>query len=405
MLRVLHTADWHLGKRLGRFERLEEQRRALEALLQHADRERADIVLIAGDVFDSANPSAEAQALFYDVLHELARGGERPVVVIAGNHDSPERLEAASRWGHRLGILLVGSLSTPLPPAGTALGHARVRSSSPGLVELEHPRWAFPLRLLLLPYVSPYRLSGELNEPLPVWLHRFCHEALASQSQTSAPTVVLGHLYCRPSTGTALAEDEEEKSIALTSANPIPVEVFPESVHYVALGHLHRPVAIQSSYPPVLYSGSILPYSFNDPTQEKSVVLAELSPTGAFIQRLPLSGGYPLRRLVCTSVEHARQELARHQDAYVELSVICDHALAAEDYESLLNAHSRIVALIPLPRRTLEELHTTAPTLQSMDISELFIAFYRSRKGIDPEPALLELLQEVLRAHQQYTAT
>ncbi|MCS6965351.1 MAG: exonuclease subunit SbcD [Candidatus Kapabacteria bacterium] len=402
MLRLLHTADWHLGKRIGRFERLDEQRHALEVLLHHAENERVDAVLIAGDVFESANPNAEAQGLFYDILHELARGGERPVLVIAGNHDSPERLEAAARWGHRLGILLLGFPETTPPPAGTLLGKTLLRRSSPGLIELEHPRWSSPLRILPLPYASPYRIQQPLEESFFEWLRRFWHNALQARSNESIPTVVLSHLYCRAPDGTIPEEDEEEKPAALGGAEPIPPEVFPKEAHYIALGHLHRTMLLQPSSPTIAYAGSLLPYSFADPAPEKAALLVDLSSAGVRqCIPLPIHGGRPLYRLICRSVTEALHELTCHSDAYVELVIHCDHALTVEDHQRLLQAHPRLVRLIPLPRQMGGET-LLSPTLQQMeqlDIVELFAAFFRSRKGTDPDPALRELFQAIVREH------
>ncbi|MEL6823687.1 MAG: exonuclease subunit SbcD, partial [Calditrichota bacterium] len=92
-IRILHTADWHLGKRLERFSRLDEQRAILAEICDIAEREEVDIVCIAGDVFDTFNPPIEATEIFYKYVKRLANNGRRPVVAIAGNHDSPDRFE------------------------------------------------------------------------------------------------------------------------------------------------------------------------------------------------------------------------------------------------------------------------------------------------------------------------
>src|SRR6476660_3431294 len=93
-MRLLHTADWHLGKKLERFSRLEEQKLALEEIIQIADEQEVDAILIAGDLFDNYNPASEAVELFYKTLKRLSKNGKRAVIAIAGNHDSPDRIEA-----------------------------------------------------------------------------------------------------------------------------------------------------------------------------------------------------------------------------------------------------------------------------------------------------------------------
>ena len=92
-MKILHTADWHLGKRLDRFDRLPEQKQVLEEIIEIANRENPDVVLVAGDLFDTFNPPVEAVELLYRTLRQLSADGKRAVIAIAGNHDSPERVE------------------------------------------------------------------------------------------------------------------------------------------------------------------------------------------------------------------------------------------------------------------------------------------------------------------------
>src|SRR5690554_61528 len=105
MLKILHTADWHLGKRLQEFSRLEEQYEVLEEIIQTADREEVDLVLLAGDIFDAFNPSHEAVELLYKSLKKLSDNGNRPVLAISGNHDSTQFVSAPDPLARELGIL------------------------------------------------------------------------------------------------------------------------------------------------------------------------------------------------------------------------------------------------------------------------------------------------------------
>lgn len=106
-MRVLHTSDWHLGRTLEGRPRLPEQEQFFDELVEIATGEKVQLILVAGDVFDTYNPSAEAEELFYDALERLADGGRRAVVAIAGNHDSPERLHAANPLALKHGISLL----------------------------------------------------------------------------------------------------------------------------------------------------------------------------------------------------------------------------------------------------------------------------------------------------------
>jgi exonuclease SbcD len=105
-LRILHTADWHLGKKLDHFSRLEEQKLVMAEICDIADAQNVDVVIVAGDLFDTFNPPAEAQDLFYKTLFRLTNNGKRAVVAIAGNHDMPERVEAPNPLAEMNGIIL-----------------------------------------------------------------------------------------------------------------------------------------------------------------------------------------------------------------------------------------------------------------------------------------------------------
>src|SRR5690606_976763 len=104
MLKILHTADWHLGKRLQEFSRLEEQNEVLNEIIKIADREAVDLVLLAGDIFDAFNPSHEAVELLYKTLRKLSNNGKRPIIAISGNHDSTQFVAAPDPLARELGI-------------------------------------------------------------------------------------------------------------------------------------------------------------------------------------------------------------------------------------------------------------------------------------------------------------
>ena len=107
-MKILHTADWHLGKKLDRFSRLEEQTAVMDELLNLAEQQQVDLVLVAGDLFDSFYPSTAAIDLFYKSLKRLAKEGSRAVVAIAGNHDSPSLINAPNPLARECGIILIG---------------------------------------------------------------------------------------------------------------------------------------------------------------------------------------------------------------------------------------------------------------------------------------------------------
>ena len=133
-MRIIHTGDWHLGKNLEGMSRLEEQAEFLEDFIRIVEENRADLVIIAGDVYDSFTPSAKAEILFYNTLKRLSKDGERLILVIAGNHDSPDRLVAAWPLAQPHGIIMLGTPKSTVP-IGT-YGRHEVIKSEPGIVEV-----------------------------------------------------------------------------------------------------------------------------------------------------------------------------------------------------------------------------------------------------------------------------
>ena len=134
-MRILHTSDWHLGKRLDDFSRLEEQRAVLQEIREVADREEVDVVLVAGDLFDTFNPPTEAVELLYKTLKGLTNDGRRPVIAIAGNHDSPDRIESPDPLARECGIIFTGYPHSIVPPFALDSG-LKVLRSDEGFVEL-----------------------------------------------------------------------------------------------------------------------------------------------------------------------------------------------------------------------------------------------------------------------------
>ena len=162
-MKILHTSDWHLGKRLEEFSRLEEQKAVMQEICEIAEREQADAVIVAGDLFDTFNPPTEAIDLLYKTLKRLTANGRRPVIAIAGNHDSPDRIEAPDPLARECGIIFAGYPHSVIHPFLLDSGLQVMRSDN-GFLELRLPTCEEPLRLLLTPYANEYRLKTFLGD-------------------------------------------------------------------------------------------------------------------------------------------------------------------------------------------------------------------------------------------------
>lgn len=410
-MKLLHTADWHLGKRLEQFSRLAEQQAVLDEICAIAEAEDPDVVLIAGDLYDQINPSVEAAELLYRTLKRLANDGRRAVVGIAGNHDSPDRLEAPDPLARACGILLLGYPHSEVTPFALPSGLA-VHRSAPGFVELVLPRQAAPLRLLLTPYANELRLRKALDPDhsaaaLRELLQGHWTQLAEQYCDAQGVNVLMAHLFVSAAGREAemeALEDEGEKSVlTVGGAEPIYPHNFPASLQYVALGHLHGYIPVQMEPYPVVYSSSPLAYSVDDRQPQKQVVLVEVEPGGASIlRRIPLQTGKRVLRQRCDSVEEALRWLAAHPDCLVELTVATEAHLTAQDRKRLLDSHAGIVRIIPeFADEALMRFTSGKQIDLSRSVESLFADYFAHKKGQPINEDLLALLREVLAEDEE----
>lgn len=407
-MRILHTADWHLGKWLGPHQRLAEQHEVLNEICEIADQEAADVVLIAGDVFDTFNPPAEATALFYRTVKRLSKDGKRPVIAIAGNHDSPDRLENPDPLARECGIILIGYPNAEVEPFELA-GGFRISRTAPGFLELELPDGDCPLRLLVTPYANEQRLKqflgvdGAEDELRKVLRDHWC--GLADEyCDDKGVNLLMTHLFFI-NEGEKLPDDEgddERPVLHVGGAQAIFCQHLPQQLQYVALGHIHGHRQVSAKPCPVVYSSSPLCYSFGDKSKEKCVCMVDVEPgQPASYQKVPLTRGKRLHRHTCGSVEQAVEWLREHQECWVDLTIRSGSYLSGSDQKVLRQAHSGIVNIIPQMEADGQEDGATTPEIDlGKPMEELFADYFEKREGVPPGEQIMALFKEVLATEQ-----
>lgn len=407
-MKILHTSDWHLGKRLEGRSRLDEQREVLDEICSIADQEDVDAVLIAGDLFDTFNPPTEAVELFYSTVKRLSNNGKRPVTAIAGNHDSPERIEAPDSLARSCGIILLGYPSSQLAPFNLESGLGVIHSK-PGFVAYKIPGFDYPLRILTTPYANAFRMrkylgSEQEEEEMRQLLSASWNQHAEQYFGEPGVNVLMTHLFMVKRGQDLPEEPEEEKPINYVGgAQAVYTDLLPAGLQYVALGHLHRMQLMDQRPCPVMYSGSPLAYSFSEANQEKYVMLIELEPDQpARCQPLFLSRGKTLLRKRFESVEAAEIWLKGHPDCLVEFTLVSDHYLLAEDRKRLMAAHSGIINIIPEIRNP-ESLQAQGG--QSIDLNldmrALFQSYFSARTGQKANDRINDLFNEILSHDNQ----
>lgn len=269
-MKLLHLSDLHLGKRVNGFSMLEDQRVILTQIVDLAEEEKVDAVLLAGDLYDKPVPPAEAVTLLDRFLTRLSGGGI-PVFAISGNHDSPERLAFATRLLAGEGIHLTAQYQGPQPPF---------------LLQDEYGDVA----IYALPYLKPALVRHWNPEADIASYEEAVSYALGQWAvDKTQRNVLLAHQFV---TGGVTCESEER---SVGGVDQIPAPLF-AAFDYVALGHLHGPQSV--GRPTLRYSGSPLKYSFSECGHEKSVTLVTLKEKGQVeIQALPLTPCRDLREI------------------------------------------------------------------------------------------------------------
>jgi exonuclease SbcD len=316
-MRFVHTSDWHLGRSLYGFSLVEDQARILDQIVAITAESRADALVISGDIYDRAVPPPDAVRLLDETLARVALEFRIRVVLIAGNHDAPERLAFGSRLIASSGVHMVGRLT-----------------ADPVTVPFDDEHGT--VELIALPYTEPPNVREVLGES-DLRDHDSAFAARIERARAAHDpakrSVLVAHVFATGGTAS-----ESERPLTVGGTGVVELRHF-EGFHYAALGHLHRPQAVGRRE--IRYSGSPLKYSLSEIDHAKSVSIVEIDAAGECrIELAPLSPRRDLRRIEGTLAEIlARGVEGGSRDDYV-LAVL-------DDREPLLDALARIREIYP----------------------------------------------------------
>lgn len=297
-MKILHTSDLHIGKRVKEFSMLDEQRFILNQILTTAETEQPDAIILAGDIYDKSVPSAEAVSLFDDFLVSLARLG-KSIFIISGNHDSPERISFASRIMQSSKIYLSPVYDGTIRPVILPDGESEV---------------AF----YLLPFIKPSVVLHYADEGTDIKTYDDAMRYVVSKMDIdkSRRNILIAHQYV---TG---AERSESEDMVIGGLDNVDASVF-APFDYVALGHLHRPQYCGRAT--IRYSGSPLKYSFSEVFDKKSVTIIEINAGQAPVVTehalTPLHEWYALRGTYDELTARDYYDGKGYQEAYVSITL------------------------------------------------------------------------------------
>ena len=279
-IRILHTSDWHLGSQLCGKKRYDEQEKFLAWLLSLINAEKPDILIVAGDIFDSSTPTNRSLEIYYQFLARIARSCCRHVIITAGNHDSPSLISAPKELCSHLNITVVGTI--PDDPKEMVMA-IKDQEGNPGCIVCPIPY----LRDRDIRIAKAGESTDEKTAQLLAGI-KSCYyetgryaEELRVQYNADIPIIAMGHLFAA---GGTTREDDGSRDLYLGTLACVREDAFPSCFDYVALGHLHLPQKV-SGKDTRRYSGAPLPMGFGESGERKSVLIVDLIPGSGTIVR------------------------------------------------------------------------------------------------------------------------
>jgi exonuclease SbcD len=371
-MRFLHTSDWHLGRVFHGLKMVEEQEYVLEQVLNAATLEKVEAILIAGDIYDRAVPPTDAIALLDKTLTKIIKELKIPVILIAGNHDNPERLGFSSNLLAEEGLYIYGPATKEIKPVILKDQYGSVYFSP-------------------LTYLEPLQ-ARILSEDPTIKTHeaalKWQVEMALKNIPKDARKVCLAHVFLTGATPTP----ESERTLSIGGSSTVSIDCF-KDFNYTALGHLH---GCQSGDATVRYSGSLLKYSFNEVNQQKGFHIVDLDEKGnVSVQTIPIKANHELARLEGSFLDLINNPKDELKDSFLQVTLL--------DKTPILDAKYRLEEIYPnilhLEYKEISngkvELDEKKAQLQ-LGPEELFANFFEQVNGRNLNEAETKLLEETI---------
>ncbi|MCT2535048.1 exonuclease SbcCD subunit D [Aquibacillus koreensis] len=359
-MKILHTADWHLGKIVNSVHMTEDQSYILDQIISIAKEEKPDVIVIAGDLYDRSIPPKEAVELLNNVLTSLIAELRIPVLAISGNHDSPDRLEFGNQLFKAQQLYIETKLKGDLKPV---------------TIHDEHG----PVHFHLIPYIEPADARSFFEDD-NIQSHQSAMKAIINHiekhNDMTERHVFVGHAFIAGG-----MESESEERLSMIGGSPyVDANLF-RVFRYVALGHLHQPQRVTSDV--IRYSGSILKYSFSESTHNKSVTLVDMDQHGTCtLSFVPLVPKRDMRVIESYFDELMSGEALESTEDYLHIRLLDDGQLIdpmgklRKRYPNILRLERKVLT----SKMQLNDLNRIRQK-QQMTHLQLFESFYEEMKG------------------------
>lgn len=395
-MKILHTADWHLGAKTEGKNRIEEQRQVMAEIVEISEEEKVDVVIISGDVFDQAVPTSEAEDLFYETLENLTKNNDRVVVTIAGNHDDPKRLTAGAHFTNKHNCIIAGGLNPRIIDSEFNGGTIRKVEDASVLIEVNGGRGVQKCVVGMLPYPSEARFEEQSKEnnyqdKVKEWAR------LATKGfKGDTFNILATHLMLVGSKLTT--KDGEECRVG--DINAISKADLPHADYY-ALGHIHSYQSMKGHY---VYSGAPIKYDFDQKTT--GVVLIETKGKNSIksVEFRELKLPARMEKVEVGSCEEAEEVLKNYSNLdIVNLIFVQDEPLNMLTIKSLKAKYPAITkVLLKLKNIAVDEKNYILNRTQ-METGDMFVEFYKQKKLVKPSEELVALFKQIMEENSSET--
>ena len=407
-MKILHTADWHLGQLFHEYDRTFEHQQFLNWLLQTVKEEQIDVLLVSGDVFDISNPAVASIRMFYTFLQKATKENpELQIVITAGNHDSASRLEAPKPLLETSNIHIIGT----------------IEKNSDGSVDYE--KLTIPLRnklgeiktwCLAIPFlrIGDYPNIADSTSPYAEGVTALYNEAFEYAQkikQDDQNIIAMGHLHTQQA---EISDMDKTERLIMGGVECVAANAFHADIKYVALGHIHKAQRIGGKEH-IRYSGSPLPMSFSERNYKHQVVVFELEmeitslktleiPVTISLLRIPLKAE-PLDQ-VMAHLNQLPEKNSEEEAPYLEVQVLLEEpepALRHKIDEVLKFKNVRLARIQPHYPKSKSNLNEASPQelLNELKPVDVFSKSYQSKYEVDVPPHLMKLFQQTLEEVNQ----
>ena len=380
-MRLLHTADWHVGRTIRGRSRVPEFERVLAEVIDIARQEQVEAMLVCGDTWDHHAPSAESDRLVFEALRECIGHGIQ-VVLLAGNHDNPRKLKALGLLSELLGVQTQWEVRRP--NAGGVLtiegrDHVARIAAVPFITEGR--------------YVDAAAIMGLQEDWVSAYADGVAEILRAASATFDATTVNILATHIFVDNARVASVDGSERKLHIGQTYGVTAASLPATPQYIALGHVHEPQDILDAPVPTAYSGSLLQLDFGERGQQKLVRIIDAEPGRPVTPTtIPLTSGRPLAELRGT-LDEVLAQAGDVGDAHLRVRLDVERpepGIAERVREALPNAVD-----VQLEYEAPEDEEGVEP-IGHLSAAELFTRYYQSTHGADPAPELVGLFEELL---------